>query len=408
VTPAIAPSSRLATSGRSGCRDILERVPVGAILARVAAKKRVKKARAVGASADTNSGSSKESPFGGPTRKRALEAYFANAGPVTAENAWEHVYRLLLSIDRRTQLAHVYDSNHMQVGGMWHDRVQRFTDLLCQHWHIPVRDLPEHVDFMFQACVREYLSRKSAAAKAAAAKAIELLVEQAGGTEEAEDEISGFLMEVTDLLVEGLKLERTADLARVVKEIGEKAEHYYTIEKKRQNVRGEGFEDTLERFLLRVSKVPRAQLVVRSKATDLPGFRKAMTTAGTRDDKVPKPDLAILTKSGELTHTIITVKWSLRQDRLDQFAQEARYYRDNKTQSAKCDLVFVTNEMDLARLRAVLHKSGGFDFERVYHVNARLLEQMHGAKFDLHAYKQEGRLVSLEDLIKHAEIAAEG
>ena len=76
----------------------------------------------------------KPSPFGRETRLAALDEYLSQCGAVTAENAWEHMYRLLLSIDRRTRLAHVYDGSHMQKGGNFHSRAVRFTELLCQHW----------------------------------------------------------------------------------------------------------------------------------------------------------------------------------------------------------------------------------------------------------------------------------
>ena len=86
-----------------------------------------------------------DSPFGAKVRKRALARYAKDAGPVTALNAWEHVYRLLLSIDRRTRLAHAYDSNHMQPGGTFYSRAGRFTELLCEAWSVAQRDLPQRL-----------------------------------------------------------------------------------------------------------------------------------------------------------------------------------------------------------------------------------------------------------------------
>ena len=57
------------------------------------------------------------SPFGKETRIRILKEYFKDAGEVSEENAWEHVYRCLLWINTTAGLAHIYNSNHMQPGG---------------------------------------------------------------------------------------------------------------------------------------------------------------------------------------------------------------------------------------------------------------------------------------------------
>lgn len=54
--------------------------------------------------------------FGEENRARLLKKYFAEVGPVTAATAWEHVYRLLLWIDRTTALAHCYESDKCQPG----------------------------------------------------------------------------------------------------------------------------------------------------------------------------------------------------------------------------------------------------------------------------------------------------
>ncbi len=55
---------------------------------------------------DTPSGATKETvarAFGAGNRARLLARYFEMAGSVTPANAWQHVYRLLLWIDRTTR-----------------------------------------------------------------------------------------------------------------------------------------------------------------------------------------------------------------------------------------------------------------------------------------------------------------
>jgi hypothetical protein len=87
----------------------------------------------------------KDTPFGQGTRIRVLKDYLAQAGAITEDNAWEHVYRCLLWFDVGASLAHIYDSNHMQRGGTFHARAVRFTDLLCSRWNIKRSDLPDRL-----------------------------------------------------------------------------------------------------------------------------------------------------------------------------------------------------------------------------------------------------------------------
>lgn len=333
----------------------------------------------------------RESPFGAVSRRRALESYLQGAGPVTAENAWEHVYRLLLSIDRRTQLAHVYDSSHMQPGHTFHGFATRFTALLCKHWEITTHELADRLDYMFKECVAEYIASRP----------------PRPGPPGTIEELTPFARDVAERVMAKLGVPPTPALAAVAHEIEQEGEDHFTLSRKRQNVRGEGQEDILEWLLLNVASVPRGQLLVRSSAGTLPGFRPS--TRGRRD-KAPKPDLVLL--AGTLTQVLwlITAKWSLRQDRLDQFGQEAAYYKDKRTQPQDPDFVLVTNEMDLARLRGVLGQEpagGGFYFHRVYHINPKLLAEAHGSRFtaELEIFVREGRLRSLADFL--ADVAVE-
>lgn len=339
-----------------------------------------------------------DSPFGKKTRLKALKAYLNEAidsRTITAANAWTHVYRLLLSVDRRTRLAHVYDSNHMQRGGNWHKRAKRFTELLCARWGIEQASLPNAIDRMFRFCVAEYLELKEEE-------------EEDPGSTDAADVVTEFAQDVRELLTTKLKAAGGDALEEVIAEIEKAAERYFEIERKRQNVRGEGFEDTLEYLFQTVSGIKHEQIRVRKRAPELPGFKPDPPVAANRKKpKAPKPDIALLSPDEQLTRWIVTAKWSLRQDRLDQFGQEAEYYKDNRIQAPSMEFVFVTNEMDVARLRDVLHTipgAGGFHFERVYHLNLGLVEETHGEAFaPLAVYKQEGRLLSLEDLLVHAK-----
>jgi hypothetical protein len=339
-----------------------------------------------------------DSPFGRATRVKALRAYMGEATyarSLTAEAAWEHVYRLLLSVDRRTQLAHVYDSNHMQKGGVWHKRAIKFTEALCKRLGVKRADLGEQIDFMFKRCVEEFLEQREEEA------------EDPGATD-AEEAVTDFALEVREILIAELGAAAGVGLDAAIMAIEQSAERHFEIEKKRQNVRGEGFEDTLEYLFIQIANIPPEQIKVRCRASDLPGFKSdPPTPKGKKKPKIPKPDIALLSSDGKLTRWIVTAKWSLRQDRLDQFGQEAEYYKDNRLQEPRFEFVFVTNEMDIARLRDVLHPdpgAGGFYFHRVYHLNLELLEETHGDAFkQLAVYRDEGRLLCLADLIEHAK-----
>lgn len=348
-----------------------------------------------------------ESPFGGASRKRALERYFAGK-ELTPQNAWEHVYRLLLSVERRTRLAHIYDANHMQKGRTFHSRAVRFTKLLCDRWGIEPQDLPNHVDVMFQECVQNYLQDKAARAARAAKRALKKAASQgawnASSDEGAEEAKSEFLMELADLLTERLGDADATTLSDLAVEIERRAEHHFNIDRKRQNVRGEGFEDTLEWMLTRAAGLLPEQVRIRQRLSSLPGFRREIVTKGPKD-AIPEPDVAITTPDGQVTLWIVTAKWSLRQDRIGTFGQEFAHYRENKLQQAAVEFVAITNEMDIARLRNVLapgEGAGGYHFHRVYHVNCDLLAQTQEDRFVLQAFRDAKRLFSLDDFLLHA------
>lgn len=70
--------------------------------------------------------------FGAENRARLLARYFAAQEVVTPENAWQHVYRLLLWIDRTTALAHCYESDKAQPGRAWYERSLAFHDWMSK------------------------------------------------------------------------------------------------------------------------------------------------------------------------------------------------------------------------------------------------------------------------------------
>src|ERR1700722_2426376 len=211
-----------------------------------------------------------DTPFGQATRMRVLEDYFAQAGEITAENAWEHVYHCLLWMNLGTGLAHVYDSNHMQAGGVFHDRAVRFTGLLCKNWNVSRSELPARVDYLFKGCIAE-LKRRGPAA----------LIDS-----ELESELTAA---VSALLKNAGLAEATA--AALSREIERLSRDFFTIGNKRKNALGEGFEDLLFLLLQRVSRIPEEHISLRKSVSKLPGFRGAPARRPDgRRERQPHPD----------------------------------------------------------------------------------------------------------------------
>jgi hypothetical protein len=322
-----------------------------------------------------------ESPFGQATRMHVLEAYFASAGEVTAANAWEHVYRCLLWVDEGAGLAHVYDSNHMQPGGVFHSRAVAFTDELCKRWNLSRSQLTAHIDRLFQGCVEEWRKSRHETPDA-----------------ELENEL---IVAIGQLLkAEGVPDTRTGAVARQVEAL---SRDFFTIGNKRKNALGEGFEDLLYLLLRNVSKIPADKIALRQGVSKLPGFRKnPPRTKGTRAPREPHPDIAIT--EGDITHVIATAKWSTRQDRETQFHAEYTRYQQNRTQTAELHFTLITNEFDVARLdnvaRAIPGGAGGYIFHDIVHINPDLLTHMQGERIGPVAnWLSLGKIQSLENFL---------
>jgi hypothetical protein len=172
------------------------------------------------------------SPFGQATRMRVLESYFAQAGEITTENAWKHVYRCLLWMDEGARLAHIYDSNHMQRGGNFHARAIRFTDELCRLFAVTRSQLPAELDYLFKGCVEEWKRTRSA---------------------DVDTELESELVAVIEQVLrdEGVADSRVRPVARQLETF---SRDFFTIGNKRKNALGEGFEDLLYLLLVRVAR----------------------------------------------------------------------------------------------------------------------------------------------------------
>lgn len=343
-----------------------------------------------------------ESPFGRSTRLRILQEYFAQAGTVSAQNAWEHAYRLLLWLDERTGLAHIYDSNHMQPGGNFYARAVRFTEALCRAWNVERRDLGKHIDILFKGCVKELMDQEAGATEpeaSAIAKQAEQEDAEESGLELDDTELVDIIMSLLDEAGFG----RTTQTAHVAREIEQRAKVFFALGNKRKNALGEGFEDLLEYLLTRVANVPTARIRVRTSISELPGFKRASPVSGRsgKTERLPKPDIAIV--NDHITYAIITAKWSMRQDRETQFAHEYDAYMKNKVQSTDLQFFLLTNEYDVARLNNVARAqpgAGGYLFHTIFHLNPTLLQETQADKIrEVEGWIKAGRIASLQDFL---------
>lgn len=318
-------------------------------------------------------------PFGRETRLRVLGEYFASAGAVTAENAWEHVYKCLLWMNEGAGLAHIYDSNHMQPGGNFHGRAVRFTESLCEKWDIQKTTLPRVIDKLFKGCVHAWR---------------ETVVER------PDPELENELTAAIDKMLRGLGVDaaRAAPAARRIEAL---SRDFFTVGNKRKNSLGEGFEDLLWLLLQRVSNVPPEKLSLRTPVSRLPGFRRgAQPLPGQRRRREPHPDIAICDNG--VTHLIVTAKWSMRQDRETQFQSEYSAYQRNRVQPTELQFALITNEFDIARLdnvaRAIPTGAGGYIFHNIYHINPELLKIAQGDRIGSVAHWiGAGKIRSLAD-----------
>jgi hypothetical protein len=103
--------------------------------------------------------------FGATNRARLFAQYFEQNGAPTSENAWLHVYRLLLWIDRTTGLAHCYESDKSQPGRHWYGRSLAFHAWLADELGVPPENAGAHLDWLFRKAIEDVV-RVAGAVKA--------------------------------------------------------------------------------------------------------------------------------------------------------------------------------------------------------------------------------------------------
>ena len=175
--------------------------------------------------------------FGAENRARLIDRYFQQAGAVTTANAWHHIYRLLLWIDRTTALAHCYESDKAQPGRPWYARSLVFHDWVSTELHVAPAELAEEIDWLFREAVKD-LAARAVAGRAAAYERQRVPYAGRGFPEPGEDPELGAI--IREALGRWLTSEPPTDgllaLTRLI-------HANLTQENKRKNLVGEGFED---------------------------------------------------------------------------------------------------------------------------------------------------------------------
>jgi hypothetical protein len=336
--------------------------------------------------------------FGETNRARLIGEWFAERGTPTSENAWADVYRLLLSIDRTTGLAHCYESDKSQPGRHWYGRSLIFHDWLAKALGATPADLPKEIDWLFKRATEDLAATIARQKERAAATAI---------VQRKTYEGRGFPLPGEDPELVAIVLEVLGDfLAKPVPDevwrlLTDRVRSYLGQENKRRNLVGEGFEDVLREIVARVPSPVPLEPLTRVPIGDVPGFN-----AAGKKEKIKKVDLFVRNaKTGY--RTLVTAKWSIRADREEQFASDFEAYARLEKDGEPFDYTLVTNEFDAARLLAACDRRTGNQslFAHVVHVNPRGVAAVYGDEPQRSAeaiaeHIKRGRLIGLDEWLQ--------
>lgn len=356
---------------------------------------------------DAEAGSIK-SAFGAENRARLINAYFTKQSDdsITSDQAWAHVYRLLLWVDQTTGLGHCYESDKSQPGKRWYARSLAFHAWVSAALGTSPSELAQHIDWLFLQAAEDlatYVLRRTS--KVAAKAEVQRKPYQGRGFPRPGEDPE-LVAIVRDVLGTHLGSEPTPDAwDRLVQRVRQ----YLALDNKRKNLVGEGFEDVIAQVLQRTCRREDMQVFTRRALHELPGFNRVR--AG---DKPNKVDVAVIRPS---TRTLVTAKWSVRADREKQFVTDFTDYVNAESDRKPFEYVFVTNEFDPARLMRACEQLVGnaLMFKHVVHISTDAIKATYSQSGDgkgeaasmqrVLQHIEEGRLISLEQWLKGLETA---
>jgi hypothetical protein len=331
--------------------------------------------------------------FGADNRARLLTRYFNTAGPTDTRNAWLHVYRLLLWIDRTTALAHCYESDKAQPGRAWYARSLSFHAWLSDQLNTTPINLGEAIDWLFREAVKD-LASISLAARTAAYTAQRAPYEGRGFPEPGEDpELAGIIKEsLGQWLQKQPPEEKYRNLIRRITV-------YMGQENKRRNLVGEGFEDVIAAVVRRLPFSDKYEIRNRSLLHDLPGFYSPSP-----NEKAKRVDLALVSNK---YRTLVSAKWSIRADREEQFQSDFETYARLESAGQDFGYTLVTNEFDAARLKAACERrrQNAPLFTHVVHINPTAVlatygESDRGSSHAVREHVNSRRLMSFQSWLE--------
>jgi hypothetical protein len=334
-----------------------------------------------------------ERAFGAENRARLLARYFQQAPAVTIEDAWQHVYRLLLWIDRTTALAHCYESDKAQPGRAWYARSLAFHDWVSSALGVTPADLGDTMDWLFREAVKD-LATRAAASRTSAYLQQRAPYADRGFPEPGEDpELAGIIRESLENWISPDPPEEVFRL------LTRRINTYVTQENKRKNLVGEGFEDVIAAVIRRLPLSGEMEVRSRALLHELPGFHPPPP-----NEKAKRVDIALLRPHGR---TLVSAKWSIRADREEQFHSDFEAYARLESAGQDFGYTLVTNEFDAARLKAACERrrQNAPLFTRVVHINpdgvlAAYSDAGRGSAAIVRTHVESGRLLSLQQWLR--------
>jgi hypothetical protein len=307
--------------------------------------------------------------FGAANRSRLIKSFLASEGTAAS---WQAVYKLILWTNKTTGLAHCYESDKCQPGKNWHGRSLRFHDWLAQSLESTPAEVGQHIDWLFRHVADDYARFLASNYQKKLAKAEAQRLPYLGRNFPEPGDDPGIVRIVREVLGDHLTGEPSAEQWRM---LTTRILDLITLENKRKNIVGEGFEDVLAAIIKRADTGGVLDVQSRRLLGQIWGFENVKA-----NEKPVKVDLSIVRRA-DLSRTMVSVKWSTRADREEQFKADWQKYVQAESANQTWRYVMVTNEFDPARLkRACNSKAGQYPlFAHVVHICPAALRAVYAA-----------------------------
>ncbi len=331
--------------------------------------------------------------FGAANRNRLIGQFLAGS----ADPAWMSVYKLILWTDKTTGLAHCYESDKCQPGKNWHARNLRFHDWVATSLGCEPGEVVGNIDWLFRRVADDYANFMVQRYRQLLERAAQQRAPYAGrGFPEPGDDpeiVALIRQELSEHLTGTPTVDQWRALATKIRDL-------ISVENKRKNIVGEGFEDTLANIIARADGLDRFKLFTRSMLHDIPGFANRRA-----NEKPVRVDLALV-RATDQHRIMVTAKWSTRADREEQIKTDHQKYIAAESLSDTFEYVMVTNEFDPARLKRACEWTSGNSkmLHRVVHISPAALRAVYGDRpestmAEVVRYIDNGRIVSIDDWI---------